>query len=190
MLFTEIPIIIKRCDTHPADCQFVVHAFIFTFFPTTLFQSLSEVDRNSWMMSGVAPLCGFCKEVPTHHCCMPSVHKGGIHMDGVGGFVCSQLICAPWSSSFRNEDGIFCCLEHSDGDAPDDDCMDNNHGGTSGESLLGPRKKSSIKGNKGIRVYLKRSSYPISSFHSHLRKFSWRCCMEEYQVLGWGCRVL
>jgi hypothetical protein len=46
-------------------------------------------------MNGVALLCGFCEEVPTHHDCIHPVQKGGLLMDGFSGSVCGQLIFAP-----------------------------------------------------------------------------------------------
>jgi len=95
-------------------------------------------------MNGVAPLCGFCKEAPTRHHCMHPVHEEGIHIDGVGGHVCSELICAPCSSFFRNKDGIFHCLEYSNSDAVDDIDKDND-GISAGESMSVPQKKKKNK---------------------------------------------
>jgi hypothetical protein len=40
-------------------------------------------------------------------------------MDGVGGHVCGELICAICSTDFGNEDGVYRCVSHSNGDAAD-----------------------------------------------------------------------
>jgi hypothetical protein len=64
-------------------------------------------------MDGSPVTCKFCKEIPTSHQCMYPVSKGGIILDGVGGQVCGEWICAPCSSAFGNEVGIFRCLDHT-----------------------------------------------------------------------------
>jgi uncharacterized Zn finger protein (UPF0148 family) len=56
---------------------------------------------------------------------MHPVRKGSIVMDGVGGQVCGELICAPCSSSFSNEDGISCCPVHSNISPADDEDKEN-----------------------------------------------------------------
>jgi len=50
-------------------------------------------------------------------------------MDGVGGHVCGPLICAPCSSSFGNEEGVFHCLDHSESVTLDDDDKENEQDG-------------------------------------------------------------
>ncbi len=81
------------------------------------------------MMDDATLLCSFCMEVPTQHHCMHPVR---------GGDVCGELICAPCSSSFGNEDGIFRCLEHLNADANKE-----NEPGTAGEAIVsqGNKKK-------------------------------------------------
>jgi hypothetical protein len=79
------------------------------------------------MMDGATLICRFCEEVPTRHRCMHPVS---------GGDVCGDLICAPCSSSFGNEDGIFRCLEHSNADANKE-----NDPGTAGEAEVSQGNK-------------------------------------------------
>jgi hypothetical protein len=95
------------------------------------------------MMSGLVSLCSFCEEIPTRHRCMHSVKKGGIIMVGVGGHVCGQLICAPCSSSFGNEEGVFHCLDHLESATLDDEDKENEQGGALEAIAVHERKKKS-----------------------------------------------
>ncbi len=64
-------------------------------------------------------------------------------MDGVGGHVCGQLICAPCSSSFGNEEGIFRCLDHSESATLDDNNKENEQDGDVVAVVAHERKKKS-----------------------------------------------
>jgi hypothetical protein len=48
-----------------------------------------------------------CGEIKSNHHCMASVDASGS--------VCGAIICAIFSSSFGNDDGIFRCSHHSTG---------------------------------------------------------------------------
>jgi hypothetical protein len=47
--------------------------------------------------------CTFCEEVPTRHCCMHLVEKGGLATNG-DLCICGEYICAPCSLSFGSEE--------------------------------------------------------------------------------------
>jgi hypothetical protein len=88
---------------------------------------------------------------------MQPVHKGGIYMDGVGGRVCGELICAICSTEFGNEDGVYHCVSHSNGDAADPvdpvEMVNEVEIVTAVETAPGPEKKKRSKvASKAIKV--------------------------------------
>jgi hypothetical protein len=85
---------------------------------------------------------------------MYRVSKGGITLDGVGGQVCGKWICAPCSSTFGNEEGIFRCLDHSTNNS---DTTEHNDGNSVTESIAPlPQKKR----NKQVSKTTKASNIP------------------------------
>jgi hypothetical protein len=83
-----------------------------------------------------------------------------------GGHVCGELICAPCSSSFGSEDGIFCCLEHLNADVNKE----------SQELLERPqlhmeikiKNQGYVKADKDLGVFIKGSTHSIAGLYSHI----------------------
>ena len=78
-------------------------------------------------------------------------------MDGVGGHVCGELICAICNTEFGNEDEVYCCMSHSNGDAADPvdpvEMVNEVEIVTAVETAPGPEKKKRSKvASKAIKV--------------------------------------
>ena len=117
------------------------------------------------MMDNATLICRFCEDVPTRHRCMHPVS---------GGDVCGDLICAPCSSSFGNEDGIFRCLEHSNADANKE-----NDPGTAGEAVVSQGNKK--KKAKVMSKLAKTSEYSSKDLLILLQAF---ICASENAIEG------
>jgi hypothetical protein len=136
---------------------------IFVFDSLSLAHKKIKVMANHQLL-----LCGFCEEIPTHHHCHFHVSRGRIHWPGQGQ-ICGELICAPCSSSFGNEEGVFRCVVHSNHD--DSDVEDSDKENTSSEvnkktsfddgAAIGrqPLKSSSKKKNKVLSKAIKSAEY-------------------------------